>query len=139
MFFIPEQNFGAVLLTNKYNTMEDYQVTRIMEGIRSIVNKTSSLDLPKQNFTIQWILLGIIILTMFLSIICIIRLKKKSIINKRLWCSIGILSAILAASLIPILSYSMEAPWHTIKLFAPDIAFLLLCIVGILTLNSITI
>lgn len=139
MFFIPEQNFGAVLLTNKYNTMEDHQVTRIMEGIRSIVNKTGPLDLPKQNFTIQWILLGIIILTMFLSIICLIRLKKKSIINKKLWYSIGILSAILAASLIPILSYSMEAPWHTIKLFAPDIAFLILCIVGILTLNSITI
>lgn len=139
MFFIPEQNFGAVLLTNKYHAMEDHQVTRIMEGIRSIVNKTSPSDLPKQNYTIQWILLGIVILTMLVSALCLIRLKKKSMINKKLWSAIGVVLIILAVGLIPILAYSMATPWHTIKLFTPDVAFLVICITGILAIDAIVI
>ncbi|KGA80673.1 penicillin-binding protein [Lysinibacillus fusiformis] len=136
IFFIPERGLGAVLLMNKYHELEAVSYLSIMEGIRSIMNGENP-DLVQLNVSTQWITLGVILLLAFISVISLIRLKRRITINKKVWVSTGILSAILAVGLIPSFTYSLGISWRTVGLFLPDVEFLIQCLIAILAVNSL--
>lgn len=83
MFLIPEENIAAVLLTNKYNFIEDAQVSHIMNGIQSILNGKEPDELPVQSYSIQWSILGVTLLLAILTIIHFFRLRRKKVLNKK--------------------------------------------------------
>lgn len=136
IFFIPEQDLGAVLVTNKYHELEAISYLSIMEGIRSIMNGEHP-DLVKLNLSTQWITLGVVILFVILSSISLIRLKRRTTVNTKLRVFTGILSIILAFGLIPLFTSSMGISWRTVGLFLPDIEFLVYCLVAILTVHGL--
>lgn len=136
IFFIPEQNLGAVLVANKYHELEAISYLSIMEGIRAIMNGKHP-DLAQLNVSTQWITLGVALLLAIISVVSLIRLKRRTTINKKLWLSIGILSVILAAGLIPLFTSSMGISWRTVGLFLPDIEFLIYCLVAILAVHGL--
>ncbi|MFC0472620.1 serine hydrolase domain-containing protein [Halalkalibacter kiskunsagensis] len=136
MFFIPEQDVAAVLLTNKYHIMDDYQVYYMMEGIRSIMNGTEPGELSKPGNSLQWIILAVTILLAVLTVIHII-IRRKKIVSKKWSFTYGILIFIFAVGIIPILTYVMNSPWRTIRIFAPDVAMLVNILVVIVATNGI--
>lgn len=136
IFFIPEQDLGAVLLMNKYHELEAVSYLSIMEGIRSIMNGKST-DLVQLNVITQWITLGVVLLLAIISLISLIGLKRRTTINKKLWVSMGILSVIFAAGLTPLFTYSMGVSWRTVGLFLPDVEFLIQCLIAILAVNGL--
>ncbi|EON72508.1 serine hydrolase domain-containing protein [Lysinibacillus sphaericus] len=137
MFFIPEENIAAVLLTNKYNFIEDAQVSHIMNGIRSILNGKEPDELPVQSYSIQWSLLVATFLLAILTIFHFFSLRRKKVLNKKITFSVGIISLLLAVGLIPLFVYVIGTPWKSVSFFAPDIALLSYCLVVIFALNGI--
>ncbi|WP_428909958.1 serine hydrolase domain-containing protein [Niallia sp. Krafla_26] len=135
MFLLPDENKAAVLLTNKYHIMEDAHVTYIMNGIRSIMSGEETEELPKPSYMIQWSLLVITVLLGILTILHFFRLRRKSR-NRKGSFILGTLSLLLAVGLIPLFVKMVGTPWESIVFFAPDIAFLTYCLVGILALNG---
>jgi CubicO group peptidase (beta-lactamase class C family) len=136
MFFIPEQNVAAVLLTNKYHSLEDAQVAYIMKGIRAIMDRNDPGNLPVQSYSIQWIILGVTLLFAILTAVNFIRLRSKRVLSKKNSYIIGIISLIIAVGLIPLFVYFIGSPWKTISLFTPDLALLTYCLVVIFALNG---
>ncbi|WP_458122703.1 serine hydrolase domain-containing protein [Paenibacillus sp. Z3-2] len=136
IFFIPGQDLGAVLLTNKYHELEAVSYLSIMEGIRSIMNGKNP-GLAQLDVSTQWITLGVVLLLAIISFISLIRLKRRTRINKKLWVSTGILSVIFAVGLIPLFTYSMGVSWRTVGLFLPDIEFLIQCLIAILAIHGL--
>ncbi|MFC6333324.1 serine hydrolase domain-containing protein [Paenibacillus septentrionalis] len=136
VFFIPEQDLGAVLVTNKYHELEAISYLSMMEGIRSIMNGKHP-ELVKLNLSAQWITLVVVILFVLLSSISLIRLKRRTKVNKKLWGFIGILSVMLAIGLIPLFTSSMGISWRTVGLFLPDIEFLAYCLVAVLAVHGL--
>ena len=121
---------------NKYHELEAVSYLSIMEGIRSIMNGENP-DLVQLNVSTQWITLGVVLLLAFISVISLIRLKRRTTINKKVWVFTGILSIIFAVGLIPFFTYSMGISWRTVGLFLPDVAFLIQCLIAILAVNSL--
>lgn len=136
IFFIPEQDLGAVLLMNKYHELEAVSYLSIMEGIRSIMNGENP-NLAQLNVSMQWVTLGVVLLLAILSIISLILLRRRTEINKKLWGSMGILSVIVAVGLIPLFTYSMDISWRTVGLFLPDVAFLIQCLIAVLAVHGL--
>lgn len=136
MFFIPEQDVAAVLLTNKYHALEDAQVFYIMNGIRSLLNGENPGNLPSPSHSTQWIVLGITVFLAVLTVVHFFYLRKKKIINKIMSFSVGSASLLLAAVFIPLFAYVSGNPWKSVKLFAPDIAFLFYCLTAIIAVNG---
>ena len=136
IFFIPEKDLGAVLLTNKYHELEAVSYLSIMEGIRSIMNGKNP-DLVQLDVSTQWITLGVVLLLIIIFLISLIRLKRRSTINKKVWVSTGVLSIIFAVGLIPLFTYSMGISWRTVGLFVPDIKFLVQCLSAILAVYGL--
>ncbi|SFM21248.1 CubicO group peptidase, beta-lactamase class C family [Gracilibacillus orientalis] len=135
MYFNPDQDVAAVLLTNKYHSLEDAQVTYIMNGIQSILNGDEPDPLPDQSFATQWTLIITIITFLLLTVIHFIMLKRRK--RQLVFYIIGICSVVLGACVIPIYVGILDTPWKTIRLFAPDIALLTYIIIGILTFNGL--
>ncbi|MFB5661284.1 serine hydrolase domain-containing protein [Alteribacillus sp. HJP-4] len=137
MFFMPERDYGAVLLTNKYNALEDEQVYHMMNGIRSIINGEEPEDLPPKNLTLQWTLLGVNIFIAALSVFYLLRLKRHKHSSHKVSFSIGILSILAAVGLIPLFVYSMGTPWEAVQIWTPDIAFLMQSLIVIFAATGV--
>ncbi|MCM3782354.1 beta-lactamase family protein [Neobacillus mesonae] len=131
IFYIPEQELGAVLLTNKYHELEAVSYLSIMEGIRAIMSGEEP-NLAPLSIKTQWIILIVVILLAALSSVSLIRLRKRTSINKSVFLPIGVISVLLAVGLIPIFTSSMDISWRTVGLFLPDVEFLIYCVVAIL-------
>ena len=138
MFLLPEENKAAVLLTNKYHIMEDAHVTHIMNGIRSIISGEEPEELSEPSYMIQWSLLVVIILLAIVTMIHFFRMRRKNRSGKRS-IIVGTLSLVLAVALIPLFVKLVGTPWESIVFFAPDIAFLIYCLVTILALNGMVV
>lgn len=136
LFFIPEQDLGAVLLMNKYHELEAVAYLSIMEGIRSIM-KGENPRLAEMNAGTQWATLGVVLLLAAVSVLSLFRLQRKTAINKRLRVSAGVLSMMIAAGLIPLFTYSLGVSWRTVGLFLPDIEFLVHCLIAVLIMYGL--
>ncbi len=137
MFYGPETGVAAILLTNKYNTFEDHQVSNIMKDVRSIIYEDITPELEKHDYMIMWTMLAVTLVSGIASIYNIIRLKRKATIKRSTSIIKVIVSTLIAITLIPALSYFFGTPWYTISLFAPDFAVLIICLIAILVTNSV--
>ncbi|MBM7095344.1 beta-lactamase family protein [Bacillus sp. H-16] len=148
VFLLPEENLGAVLLTNKFHQMEAEQYLSIMEGVRTILNEEEIHTLPDLTNTIQWFLLGSVTVFLFTAVTSgtVLAKKMKAI---KLWTGIGVFSIVFGLSFIFLFSRLIQTPWTMIRLYTPDIAVLiqahaavffgygmLLCVIGVFKMKK---
>jgi CubicO group peptidase (beta-lactamase class C family) len=137
VFFIPETGWGGVILTNKNHILEEEALIYLKQGIISILNGKEPVDVPKYSPIIQMIMIGILCLLFVMFIYQLVKVKS-GIVRKRILFRIsGITLLILSIAIIPLLIYSVESPWHAIKVFAADIALLTRMMVIFLALNGL--
>lgn len=137
LFYLPESGWGGVILTNKNNTLEEEGLYYLKHGIINLLNGDETVEIPHLGVTIQFIVLGAIFLLMVLSIYLFNRLKSKKPLSKGMGLILGILFIILSIGIVPLLISSVGSPWHSIKVFAPDIAFLMILTVISMALNGL--
>ncbi|QVY59688.1 serine hydrolase domain-containing protein [Cytobacillus gottheilii] len=135
MYFRPEIHQAAILLTNKYHSLEDPQVYYIMNGIRDLLIHDHTEALPDQSLLFQWILLAIII---FLIILAIMRIMRKSQVKKRyLTYFLSTIFVVISLGAIPMIVITQQIPWRSFQIFAPDLAFLVYCIMFLFLLHAV--
>ncbi|WP_370077273.1 serine hydrolase domain-containing protein [Lysinibacillus sp. RC46] len=134
VFYLPETDWGGVILTNKSHILEEKSLLYLKEGIINILNGKEPVDTPKYKPTFQVITIAILCLLFVMFIYLLLKVKT----NKgRVSGIFGFILLVLAIISIPLLSYNTGTPWHTIRYFAPDIAFLAIALVTLLTLNGL--
>ncbi|MEK3856324.1 hypothetical protein [Cytobacillus sp. FSL H8-0458] len=93
--------------------------------------------MPNQSVTIQFIMLGCILLLVILSILSGTRFRTRKYFQKGTGLFLGLLFIGLSAALIPLFTFSTSSPWHSISVFAPDIALLTIVAVIMLAINGL--
>ncbi|GIN88886.1 penicillin-binding protein [Heyndrickxia sporothermodurans] len=137
VFFIPESGFGGVILTNKNHILEEEELIYLKQGIINILNGEEPVDVPKYIPTVQLIMTGILCLFFLMSIYLLIKVKKGKVRKRSVWRFFGIILLVLSIAIIPLLIYSTGSPWHSIKVFAADIALLTTIMAILLALNGL--
>ncbi|MFP7494523.1 serine hydrolase domain-containing protein [Terribacillus saccharophilus] len=135
LFYIPEENWGAVILTNKNHFLEERSLPLLKQGIIDIMLGNEPENIPSYFPTTQLILCLILVGVFLWTILLFI--KRKKFKKKKMIFLLGFLSSAIGATLIPILSISAQSPWHSISAFAPDIAFLAVSVAVLLVLNGL--
>ena len=133
---MPEHDWGAVLLINKYHELEAVPYLSLMNGIRSILDGKAP-NLAAMNHATQWSLSGIVILFAASAVLGLIRFARKTGINRQRRLSLAIIAIVSALALIPLFSYCIGVPWRSIALFAPDIALLIRSLAAIFAFYGI--
>lgn len=138
LFYIPNTDWGGVILTNKNNQLEEEGLYYLKLGIINIFNGDQPVDVPKNTPIIQFIILGFICLLFVLFMYLFLTLKsKKTRKSKGLWAILGYLCLILSVVIVPLLIYFVQSPWHSIKMFTPDIALLTIIMLTLLAFNGL--
>ncbi|MGE6259805.1 serine hydrolase domain-containing protein [Heyndrickxia sporothermodurans] len=137
VFFIPKSGFGGVILTNKNHILEEEELIYLKQGIINILNGEEPVDVPKYIPTVQLIMTGILCLLFLMSIFLLVKVKKGKVRKRSVWRFFGIILLVLSIAIIPLLIYSTGSPWHSIKVFAADIALLTTIMAILLALNGL--
>lgn len=137
VFYLPETDWGGVILTNKSHILEEKSLLYLKQGIIDILNGKEPVNAPKYKPTSQVITIAILCLLFVMFIYLLIKVKAKNVNKRGVLGIFGLILLVLAIISIPLLSYSTGTPWHTIRYFAPDIAFLAITLVTLLTLNGL--
>ncbi|MFF2178404.1 serine hydrolase domain-containing protein [Lysinibacillus sp. NPDC058147] len=137
VFYLPETDWGGVILTNKSHILEEKSLLYLKEGIINILNGKEPVNAPKYKPTSQVITIAILCLLFVMFIYLLIKVKAKNGNKRGVLGIFGFILLVLAIISIPLLSYNTGTPWHTIRYFAPDIAFLAITLVTFLTLNGL--
>ncbi|MGG0705511.1 serine hydrolase domain-containing protein [Bacillus paramobilis] len=137
IFILNKSGWGGVILTNKNHVLEESVLSVLKNGIISILNGEVPVD-PTKNIPFIQIVMSIVIFALFIiSIMLIKKYKHKKTVKRLTWLFIGNLFLLLSIIFIPLLTYSTSSPWHTIKIFAADIALLTSIIVILLAVNGL--
>lgn len=137
LFYIPEIDWGGVILTNKNNTLEEEGLYYLKFGIINILDGKEPVEIPENTPTIQLVILLFICLLLGLFIYLFIIIKSKNIRKRVIWRIFGVICLSLSIVLIPLLIFSVGAPWHTIRMFSPDLALLTIVTVTLLALDGL--
>ncbi|EEK78853.1 penicillin-binding protein [Bacillus cereus] len=137
IFTLNKSGWGGVILTNKNHVLEESVLSVLKNGIISILNGEVPVD-PHKSIPFTQIVMSIVIFALFIiSIMLIKKYKHKKTVKRLTWLFIGNLFLLLSIIFIPLLTYSTSSPWHTIKIFAADIALLTSIIVILLAVNGL--
>ncbi|MEI5907928.1 serine hydrolase domain-containing protein [Bacillus spongiae] len=137
VFYMPETTWGGVILTNKNHILEEGSLPALKKGIISLVNGESPEPIPQYIPIIPFILLGMGLACIILSISVILKLKTGKLQYRLFWYISGITLILLSISAIPLFSFVAGVPWQSITVFAPDIAFLTKVLVLLIALNGL--
>lgn len=137
IFFIPETGWGGVILTNKNHILEEAALPHLKKGMINILNGDKPVDIPKNTPYIQLVMIGIVCFLFVIFIYLLVKVKSGEVRKRSVWRISGIIFFILSIAIIPLLIYSVESPWHTIKGFAADIALLTRMMAILLAFNGL--
>ncbi|WP_163139516.1 serine hydrolase domain-containing protein [Bacillus sp. 22-7] len=137
VFYIPGTGWGGVILTNKNHILEEDGLYYLKEHIISLLNGDEPDQVPDHSLTIQYIMVGGFLLLVILSIYLWKRLRTQKYLKKGMGVFLGMLIIGLSAALAPLFTFSTSSPWHSITVFAPDIALLTILAVIMLAINGL--
>lgn len=137
VFFIPETDWGGVILTNKNHILEEEALIHLKQGIINILTGKEPINAPKSPPTIQLTMIGILCLLFIMFIYQIEKALSGKVYKKSLWLISGIIFLTISITIIPLLIYSTGSPWNSIKIFAADIALLTKIMVMFLALDGL--
>lgn len=137
VFYIPGTSWGGVILTNKNHILEEDGLYYLKEHIISLLTDDEPEKVPSHSLAIQYIMLGCILLLVILSIFLGTRFRTRKYFKKGTGLFLGLLFIGLSAALIPLFIFTTSSPWHSISVFAPDIAFLTILAVIVMAINGL--
>lgn len=137
VFYIPEKGWGGVILTNKNHILEEEGLIFLKQGIINLLNGEEPVDIPPFKPITQFILIGIGCLLFGMFIYLLVKIKSRKIRKINVWRISGSIQLILSVAIIPLLIYGTGSPWHSITVFAADVALLTKIIVILLALNGL--
>ncbi|MBM7554589.1 serine hydrolase domain-containing protein [Thalassobacillus pellis] len=131
------KDYAYILLTNKSNFSEVMHAIYLKEGIRTILETEEMPDLPPPAFQRKWYLVLAIAVTAAWTIWNLFRLRKKKRRMPKRWMAIAVGMMLFGLLLIPLMVSFFKTPWHTIVAYAPDLAFFLQALAGVLLIHGI--
>ncbi|MEC1892347.1 serine hydrolase domain-containing protein [Cytobacillus firmus] len=137
VFYIPETGWGGVILTNKNHILEEEGLYYLKDHIISLLKGDEPEGVPNHSVTIQYIMLGFVLLLVILSIFLGKRFRTRKYLKKGTGLFLGFLFTGLSAALVPLFTFSTSSPWHSISVFAPDIALLTILAIIMLAINGL--
>lgn len=137
VFYIPKIDWGGIILTNKNNVLEEEGLYYVKLGIINILKGEDPIEIPHNTPTIQLIVLVFVCLLLGSFIYLFLAVKSKYTRKKGLWRIVGVICLALSISLIPLLTYSFGSPWHSIRVFSPDLALPIVAVVTFLAVNGV--
>jgi CubicO group peptidase (beta-lactamase class C family) len=131
IFFIPDRGVGAVILTNKDHILEEARLSQVSKDLRGILDGQDPKPPSAGVHPMIWGLAGTLIILLAILIWLLLRMKKR---NLKLYLTLPLSLVLFAmsAGIIPLFTRLTSSPWYSIRLFAPDIAYMTLGIVAIL-------
>jgi CubicO group peptidase (beta-lactamase class C family) len=133
LFTMPETGLSGVILTNKNNVLEEEGLYYLKLGIINILNGDEPGDIPGNIPVVQLVLLLVAVL---LAGLLVLFIRKPFLRRGRAFVTGSVLIA-FSLGLIPVLTYVSHSPWHSMWMFSPDLAFLVMVITGMLGLNGV--
>ncbi|MDM5189029.1 serine hydrolase domain-containing protein [Bacillus sp. DX4.1] len=139
VFLIPETKWGVVILTNKNHVLEEGRLTQVKHGILQIIQGKEPPTLVKPIVIERWIFIGVFVFLCFIFLLLLKRLfqNNKNNFKKSFWFLLGGSFIVLSLLFIPALLYSLSIPWHSLYVFAPDLAFLAIGVLVLLAINGV--
>ncbi|MBT2762270.1 serine hydrolase domain-containing protein [Paenibacillus sp. ISL-20] len=131
IFFIPDRGLGAVILTNKNHILEEARLSQVSKDLRGILDGQDPKPPSAGVHPMIWGLAGTLFILLAILIWLLLRMKKR---NLKLYLTLPLSLVLFAmsAGIIPLFTRLTSSPWNSIRLFAPDIAYMTLGIVAIL-------
>ena len=136
MFYYLDRDFSGVILTNKYHSLEDQQVSDIMAGIRTIADGQNPPVLPAAHRSIQLGIAGVLvalIVSLTMMIVRYVRYRTYGRIWKKV---IGAILIVVAIGFVFAVPYIFGAPWHSVLLFAADVGYMSILLSILLAING---
>ncbi|HCH34817.1 MAG: hypothetical protein UY35_C0027G0008 [Candidatus Saccharibacteria bacterium GW2011_GWC2_48_9] len=137
MFYHPDSDTSGVILTNKYHSLEDGQVSNIMQSIRAIAAGKTPNAPPPQHHTTQWTLLALNLVIIGLFVRNVALYKNRPVRSKKFRFILGGALAATALGLSYALPHAFGAAWHSTLLFAPDVAYLSIVLIAAIILHAV--
>ncbi|MEC0308620.1 serine hydrolase [Paenibacillus lautus] len=131
IFFIPERGVGAVILTNKDHILEEARLFQVSKDLRGILDGQDTKPPSAGVHPVIWGLAGTLIILLAILIWLLLRMKKRNL-KLYLTLPLSLVFFAMSAGIIPLFMRLTSSPWNSIRLFAPDIAYMTLGIVAIL-------
>jgi CubicO group peptidase (beta-lactamase class C family) len=137
LFYLPESGWGGVILTNKNHIMEEAALSHLTKGIISMLNGEAPVEPPGYVPYIQFVVSAVLGMLLLVSLYLVKKaITGQEVLRKKGWRTAGLLFLVLAGAWIPLLLLAVNTPWHTIRLFAPDVAFLVILLVVFCAINA---
>ncbi|WP_339266851.1 serine hydrolase domain-containing protein [Paenibacillus sp. FSL K6-1330] len=129
IFFIPDRGVGAVILTNKNHILEEARLSQVSKDLRGILDGQDPKPPSAGVHPMIWGLAGTLFILLAILIWLLLRMKKR---NLKLYLTLPLSLVLFAmsAGIIPLFTRLTSSPWNSIRLFAPDIAYMTLGIVA---------
>ncbi|GIO95873.1 penicillin-binding protein [Paenibacillus lautus] len=129
IFFIPDRGVGAVILTNKDHILEEARLSQVSKDLRGILDGQDPKPPSAGVHPVIWGLAGTLIILLAILLWLLLRMKKR---NLKLYLTLPLSLVLFAmsAGIIPLFTRLTSSPWNSIRLFAPDIAYMTLGIVA---------
>lgn len=137
MFYYPDRDFSGIILTNKYHSLEDQQVSDIMAGIRAIADGQSPAMLPAADRSIQFGMAGAL-LALFVTLALVVTRYFQYRSRSRVWKKVvGVMLTVIAVGFAFAVPYIFGAPWHSVFLFAADVGYMSIGLSILLVCNGL--
>lgn len=136
IFFIPERGVGAVILTNKDHILEEARLIQVSKDLRGILDGQDPKPPSAGIHPVIWGLAGTLIILLAIVIWMLLRMQKRSL-KLYLTLPLSLVLFAISAGIIPLFTRLTSSPWISIRLFAPDIAYMTLGIVASLALMGL--
>lgn len=137
IFYIPETGWSGAILTNKTHALEEEGLFFLKQGIIQILNGESLTDFPQLKPNIPVLVTVVVLFTIINSIFLFSKIRYGSIKRPISWfvfSGIQLLITIAGTLFIP---HLLGVPWHTFRLFAPDVAFLCIVLLCLFAVNGL--
>ncbi|EIT85665.1 putative penicillin-binding protein [Fictibacillus macauensis ZFHKF-1] len=137
-FVYPHTGWSGVILTNKNHAEEESTLPFLKRGLIRLMNGQEPVSIPtKPAPAIQLIMVALCVMLLVVTVYLILKIRAR-LIRKKWTCRItGISLGVLSIIVIPLYIRNSEAPWHSIKAFAPDLAFLIQLLVTCLAITAL--
>ncbi|WP_339166418.1 serine hydrolase domain-containing protein [Brevibacillus sp. FSL L8-0520] len=139
IMLLPGEGWGAAILTNRNNSLEEIRLTQVMNGVQQILlgkkAQPVTFSVPMERWLFAVVFLVLLLVTAMV-VYRLFRVRRKSG-NRRIWAGLATVFILLAVLLLPVLLYGLNVTWHTFSLFVPDMAALAVGCVVLLTASGL--
>lgn len=139
MVWLPESGWGIVLLTNQNNRLEEARLSIVAKGIQDILLGSEATPISFPPIMERWLAVGGVLVLMAITVWLLTSFRRgmETKLRRWVWFTLGGVFFSLAGLIIPVLLYLTQVSWHTVSLFVPDLAEMVLLMVIFLSMNGV--